>query len=164
MSLLKNIFGKKETPKKIFPSRGMNLKVPPIAENGKELSSHFIDAVKDIEELELNLEPDSLSYVDEFLDHYSKENDVDAFAETIFIAGCFVGEIMVHNARGKWINSADANLPEGVNMMPMIIQLPNGTVCDPIARAFKRFGNGADDDLVFFYKVFIKIDNDNGVS
>ena len=161
MGLFNNIFSrKKEAPKKIFPSRGLNLKVAPIPENGKELSRHFIEAVKDIEDIELNLEVDSLVFVDSFLDGYSKEYDVETFAETIFVAGCFAGEIMVKNAEAKWINSSDAELPEGVNMMPIVIKLPNDVVCDPIAKAFKRFGNGTEDDLVYFYQVFTNINSE----
>lgn len=39
-------------------------------------------------------------------------------------------------------------------MMPVVIKLPNGNVCDPIAKAFKRFANGQGDSLAFFHHVF----------
>lgn len=42
--------------------------------------------------------------------------------------------------------------------MPIVIKLPNGTVCDPIAEAFKRFANGESDNLGFFYQVFTEGD------
>lgn len=159
MGILNKIFGDKaKKSKQIFPSRGLNLQVEPTPENGKELGEHFRGAVKELEGIELNFEIESLEYIDSFLEEYSKQLKVDDFAETIFVAGCYSGQVMVENALGTWIKQEDANLPNGVNMMPIIIKLPNGTVCDPIAKAYKRFGNGAIDSLTHFYQVFTTTD------
>jgi hypothetical protein len=38
--------------------------------------------------------------------------------------------------------------------MPIVIELGNGAVGDPIGKTFKRFQNGTPDSLLFFYKVF----------
>lgn len=154
MSTFKNFFGKKEeTPKQVFPNRGLNLQLEPIPENGKALSEFFCGAVKENEGLELDYSIDTLNFVDQFLDNFSKELNVDDFAETIFVAGCYSGQVMIENANGQWIKQEDANLPGGVNMMPIVVKLPNGAVCDPIAKAFKRFANGETDNLIYFYQV-----------
>lgn len=155
MGFLNKIFGKnKNEPKEIFPSRALTLKSSPIAENGKSLSQDFIDAVKSNENIELDLSESSLKFVDDFLERFSKELKMNDFAETIFVAGCYSGQVMVETAKGMWINVEDANLPNGINMMPIVIKMPNGKICDPIGKAFKRFGNGESDSIAFFYKVF----------
>ena len=161
MSIFKNLFGKKEQkPKQVFPNRGLNLQLEPKPENGKGLSEFFCGAVKENEGVELDYSVDTLNFVDQFLDNFSKELKVDDFAETIFVAGCYSGQVMIENANGQWIKQEDANLPEGVNMMPIVIKLPNGTVCDPIAKAFKRFANGEADNLSYFYQVFTTTDKE----
>lgn len=161
MGIFKNIFGKKEEkePKQVFPSRGMNLQLTPNPENGKALSDFFYEAVKENEGIDLDFSVGTLGFVDQFLENFSKELKVDDFAETIFIAGCYSGQVMVENANGIWIKQEDANLPEGIQMMPIVIKLPNGTICDPIAKAFKRFAHGEIDDLSYFYQVFTTNDN-----
>jgi hypothetical protein len=157
MSIFKNLFGNKEDkpkPKQVFPNRGMNLQLEPRPENGKGLGDFFRGAVKEIEGIELDYSVDTLDFVDQFLEKFSKDLKVDDFAETIFVAGCYSGQVMIENANGQWIKQEDANLPKGVNMMPIVIKLPNGIICDPIAKAFKRFANGESDNLSYFYHVF----------
>ena len=61
---------------------------------------------------------------------------------------------MVENNNGVWIRQEEANLPEGMKMMPLVIKLPNGTITDPIAKAFKRFYNGETDSIPYYYHVF----------
>jgi hypothetical protein len=48
----------------------------------------------------------------------------------------------------------DTALPAGVTMMPIVIKLPDGTIVDPILKAYKRFQNGQIEDLTYFYHVF----------
>ncbi len=155
MGFISKIFGKnKNELKEIYPNRALTLKSEPTAENGKLLSQDFIDAVKSSENIELDLTENSLKFVDDFLEHFSKNLKMNDFAETIFVAGCYCGQVMVESANGIWINAADANLPDGINMMPIVIKMPNGKICDPIGSAFKRFGNGESNSISYFYKVF----------
>ncbi len=39
-------------------------------------------------------------------------------------------------------------------MMPIVVKLPNGNICDPIAKAFKRFHYGDIDNVKYFYQTF----------
>ncbi len=76
------------------------------------------------------------------------------FAETIFVAGCYVGQVMIKNNDGIWISQDEVKLPDGISMMPIVVKLPNGNIADPIAKAFKRFHYGGTDNLRYFYQVF----------
>lgn len=161
MSFFSNLFGgpnKKPLPDSgPTPTRNLNLQFPPVPDNGYKLAAQFVDAVRNNEHMELNYAVDTLDFVDRFLQRFSDEGlTVNDFAETIFVAGAYVGEVMVKNNNGIWIKEEEANLPEGVSMMPIVVKLPNGNITDPIAKAFKRFHYGESDDIKYFYHVFTK--------
>jgi hypothetical protein len=93
--------------------------------------------------------------VDDFLQHFSDEGlTVNDFAETIFVAGCYVGQVMITHNNGAWIAQEEVTLPNQVSMMPIVVRLPNGNILDPIAKAFKRFHYGDGDNIRYFYDVF----------
>lgn len=156
MGLFKKLFGgnnKSDTGP--MPSRNMSFQFAPTPENGLNFAEQFRDAVKANENIDLDFSVETLKFTDEFLQRFRDEGlSVNDFAETIFVAGCYVGQIMVNHSGGEWIKQEDANLPDGVTMMPIVIKLPNGTITDPIAKSFKRFYNGDIDNIPYYYHVF----------
>lgn len=138
-----------------FPTRKLSFQYAPIPENGVRFSEQFRAAVQSNEKVNLDFSVESLKFVDDFLQKFKDEGlAVNDFAETIFICGCYVGEVMVHNTPALWISPEKASLPEGITTMPLIIQLPKGIVTDPIAKAFKRFYNGEVDSILYYYEFF----------
>lgn len=159
MSFLKNLFGgqnKKLKPDNgPMPTRGLNLQFTPTPDNGQRFAEQFVGAVKKNDNIELDYSIDTLNYVDKFLQRFSDEGlTVNDFAETIFVAGSYVGQIMINNNKGIWIRQEEAKLPDGINMMPIVVKLPNGNIADPIAKAFKRFHYGDIENVEYFYQVF----------
>ena len=167
MTFFKKLFGRAENPKKPdaleqgdigpMPTRKINFKFPPIPENGSMLAKLFVDTVRNMEDLSLDYSVDTIDFIDDFLQRFSEEDiTVNDFAETIAVAGIYVGEVLVINNNGIWIKQEDANLPQGVTMFPIVVKLPNGNIVDPIAKAFKRFYYGESDSIRYFYEVFTK--------
>ncbi len=155
MNFLKSLFKRSnKTVDNVLPNRRLNLQLEPTPDNAQKLSEQFRDAVKNNDGVNLDYSIDTLEFVDEFLEKFRNQLKVDDFAETIFVAGCYVGQVMVVNANGNWVTNHDAMLPNEVQMMPIIVELPNKVFCDPIAKAFKRFAHGESDNLVFFYNMF----------
>ena len=156
MGIFDKLFGSKKQDKVGYmPTRKLNFQYDLVPENGAKLSEQFRSAIKANENIDLDFSKDTLEFVDSFLQRFRDEGlTVNDFAETIFVAGCYIGQSMVKNNEGIWIKQEDANLPNGVTMMPLVIRLPNGTVTDPIAKAFKRFYNGDEDNIPFYYQVF----------
>ena len=155
MSLFSKLFGqgskKEESP---FPSRPLKLVYEIIPENGEKFAKQFSEIFKKVEGIELDYSPASIALVDNMLETRRGEGlSVDDFAETIFTAGCYVGQVIVNNNPSKWIREEDANLPEGIRMSAIIIKIGN-TVYDPVSKAYKRFFNGSIDNLDSFYAVF----------
>lgn len=161
MGIFKKFFGQRSKkaipPDNVFPSRSLQLQYPVTPGNGSLLAQVFVDAVKQIENRYLDFSAGTVEFVDSFLQRFHDEGlRVDDFAETIFVAGCYVGEVMAKNNGGHWIDSSNLDLPGEVTMSPIVIKLANGNVSDPIAKAFKRFSNGEVDNLGYFYHVFTK--------
>ena len=159
MNFLRKLFSgldKKSIPDTgSMPTRVLNFQFTPISENGPKFAQQFIDAIKKNENVELDYSIDTLNFVDKFLQQFSDEGlTVNDFAETIFVAGSYVGQVMVVNKNGVWIGQEEVNLPDGVRMMPIIIKLPNGNIADPIAKSFKRFHYGEVENIEYFYQVF----------
>jgi hypothetical protein len=71
----------------------------------------------------------------------------------LFGFGCYVGEVFVRNAGGKWRNSAETPLAELAGL-PLLIELGTESFCNPIGKVFKRLENGEVDSLPYFYQVF----------
>ena len=61
------------------------------------------------------------------------------------LVGAYVGEVMVRNLGGAW-----GWMPE---YEVAAVQTPAGGWTSPPAKARKRFINGKEDDLVFYYEV-----------
>jgi hypothetical protein len=160
MSFLKNLFGKKGNEKPDdgpMPTRPLNLQFTLTPDNGHRFAQQFVDAVKNNDKIELDYSVDTLEFVDKFLQRFSDEGlTVTDFAETIFVAGAYVGEVMIKNNDGKWLRQEEANLPHGINMTPIVVKLSNGNITDPISKAFKRFHYGDTDNIRYFYHVFTK--------
>lgn len=159
MSFLKKLFGGQDKKSKPdngpIPTRELNLAFPPTPDNGEKFAQQFAGAVKRNENVDLDYSVGTLEFVDKFLQRFSDEGlSVNDFAETIFVAGSYIGQVMIKNNNGIWIRQEEANLPEGITMMPIVVKLPNGHITDPIAKAFKRFHYGATDNIQYFYQVF----------
>jgi hypothetical protein len=132
----------------------LKLRHPPTPEFASKHADVAVAAVKQIDKVVLDYSPESLAVIDRiiqgFLRDGCKESDV---RETIFCFGCYAGEVVVRSNQGRWCE-AKVVLPENLlKLFPfMVVQLPNGQVLNPIAKAFKQLANGAEDSLVYFYQ------------
>jgi len=60
------------------------------------------------------------------------------------LVGAYLGEVMIRNVGGRW-----GWMPE---FDVAAVQLPSGIWTSPPAKAQKRFVNGKEDDLAFYYE------------
>jgi hypothetical protein len=60
------------------------------------------------------------------------------------LVGAYLGEVMTRHLGGHWGWMPDFDVAA--------VQLPSGTWTSPPAKAQKRFVNGKEDDLVFYYE------------
>ena len=76
-------------------------------------------------------------------------------AETLFGFGCYVGEVFVRHAGGRWRKASETPMAQ-VAGFSLVIELAKGCLCNPIAKVFKRLKNGEEDNIPYFYQVFSK--------
>ena len=71
-------------------------------------------------------------------------------AETLFVLGCYLGEVMARALGGKWVPTARSPLA-GLSPWPMVVMLRDGTAWDAIGKAYKRLELGDSEYLPAFY-------------
>lgn len=148
---LVSVFKSTKAPANPMPQRTLNLQYEILPENAAAFAEQFVDIIRNNERVGLNYTIGTLVFVDDFLERFNKKGvPLDKFAETIFVAGCYVGQVMIFNHGGEWIKEADANVPN-VPLSPLVVRLSNGLIADPLTQAFKRFTKGKSESLMMFY-------------
>ena len=155
MSFFKKLFGGGKS-NDFIPTRPLKLQYEVTTDNAAKFANQFVEIINNNERVGLNYSIGTLAFVDQFLERFKRQNvSVDKFAETIFVAGCYVGQTMLLNAGGNWIYNPDIALQDGVRRQPILVKMANGNVVDPITKAFRRFEKGESDSLVKFYQVSV---------
>jgi hypothetical protein len=85
------------------------------------------------------------------LDQQREAGAIDVAQRT----GCYLGEVIVRNLGGRWRPTAEtgwARLPE-MAAYPLVVELPNGHQCNPLARPFKLLERGREgESMLGFYQ------------
>jgi hypothetical protein len=76
----------------------------------------------------------------------------DAIGETLIGFGAYVGEVIVRNAGGSWIDF-DETKKGFFGGHAFGVELPGGNIRNPLGKVFKRLVNGPEDSIEFFYAV-----------
>jgi hypothetical protein len=82
---------------------------------------------------------------------------------TLFAFGCYVGEVIVRNFGGKWRKEEETPM-RGLGGCFIVLELPNGKICNPVGKVFKRLELGEGESVRYFYQVFTKPDEPVGGS
>ncbi|SUA02982.1 Uncharacterised protein [Mycolicibacterium fortuitum] len=134
-----------------WTGRSLRLPAPPTAEHAAELAQRAVDAAFNVDGIELDYSPSSLERVDVILEGF-REPGSDAVAETVFVFGCYIGEVLVRNAGYEWV---DTPTELARNLGPLTVRRTATTThASPIWKAFKRVDNGDTDSVTYFYQVF----------
>ena len=134
----------------------LRLQFAPTPENAAAHAQLAVDAARNVDHVELDYSPQSLSEVDRILGKFHAEKlRADQIGETVFSFGCYVGEVLVRHLGGTWKipeQSFLSRLGFGSSNM-MVVQMPNGIVWNPIGKAFKLLEDGKEDSVSYFYDV-----------
>ena len=137
----------------------LRLKFPPTPEYGTKHAQFAADAAWNIAHIKLDYSPDSLAEVDRIVGRFHYDGlGPDKIGPMVFSFGCYVGEIFVRHHGGVWKMPSDTNLPDDLKDQngTMVVELPDGTVWNPIGKAFKLLENGDTDSVLYFYQVAVK--------
>lgn len=132
----------------------LQLNYSPTPENAPKFASDIVCSAAEICGVRLDYSIASIQAVDEIVEGFRQEGCTsDQIAETLFGFGCYVGEVFVRHAGGKWRVSSKTPMAKGAGF-PLVIELNEDHFCNPIGKVFKRLENGDEDSLPYFYQVF----------
>ena len=127
---------------------------PPSIENASKLAVVCVKTIRDLHEVCLDYSPSTLYLIDDILENLRDEGcSPNDFRETLYAFGCYFGEVFVRSANGVWVHAQDTILRYNAGN-PLLIQLPNGRLCEPIAKVFWRLHYGRQDHLPTYYAAF----------
>lgn len=132
----------------------LRLKYAPTVDNAPKFAVDMVSLAAEISGADLDYSVASLETVDEIIEGMRQDGCTpEQIAETLFGFGCYVGEVFVRHAGGKWRDAAETSMHKLVEF-PLVIELGKESFCNPIGKVFKRLENGEEDNLTYFYHVF----------
>jgi hypothetical protein len=130
----------------------IRLQYPASPENAADHALIAVTLAREQYDADLDFSPGSLEMVDGWIDSLREEGiDGEGAAETLFVLGCYLGEVMVRWLRGTWVATARSPL-RGVSPWPMVVSLPDGSAWDAIGKAYKRLELGDSEYLPAFFE------------
>jgi hypothetical protein len=131
----------------------LGLRYPATPENALEHAQLAVEASREEFGDDLDYSPGSLEALDAEIDSLREEGfTAEDVAETLFVMGCYLGEVLLRSLRGRWVATPQSPLA-GLSPWPMVVALPGGTVWDPIGKAYKRLELGDSEYLPAYFAV-----------
>lgn len=134
-----------------WTGRALVLPATPTPANAAALANVAAQAAQAVAGIELDFSPASLQQLDDILAKFRGPGS-DAMAETIFVFGCYIGEVMVRHAGYVWVETP-ADLVQHLGKLT-VYHSGKESHANPINKAFKRVDYGDPDNLPYFYHVF----------
>ncbi len=102
-------------------------------------------------ETRLDCSPGSLEDLDGLVDCLREQGlGAEEAAETLFVMGCYLGEVLVRALGGSWVPAARSVLRD-VSPWPMVVVLSDGSAWDAIGKVFKRLELGDSEYLPAYF-------------
>jgi|SRR6478609_4706842 len=132
----------------------LRLKYSPTAENAPKFAADIIRSEAEISGVDLDYSVASLKLVDAIIEGLRQDGCTsEQISATLFAFGCYVGEVFVRHADAQWRNAAETPMAE-LSGFPLVIELGEKSLCNPIGKVFKRLENGEADSLPYFFQAF----------
>jgi len=129
----------------------IRLSYPAVPENAAQHAALAVKLAREEWDSELDFSPGSLERLDAEIDTLREGGlDGEEAAETLFVFGCYLGEVLVRGLGGAWLPTARSTL-RGVSPWPMVVALPDGSAWDAIGKAYKRLELGDSEFLPAFF-------------
>ena len=127
------------------------MELTPTPDNASEIGAMAVPFVESNYGATLDYGVYSLRQIDSILDDLRRDQKFEDVQPVLFSIGCYVGEVLVRRAKGRWCRSANT-ATGAVASAPIVIQMPSGRGCNPIGMVYRRFANGPQDSIASFYQ------------
>jgi hypothetical protein len=136
----------------------LDLPYPLIPEYAPYYAQNTVETMKKMG-ITLDYSPASAVQVDEIIERFRISGHTPASVGNAMLGlGCYLGQVLVMNAIGAWRKVGESAVVVG---WPIVIELPDGNICNPIGKAFKRLVNGEEDSVASFIFVVIRKAREN---
>jgi hypothetical protein len=126
------------------------LRYAPVAENGPRFAADIVSIVREGSGIRLDYSAESLRLVDDVIEGIRQEEPPqDAVVETLVGFGTYVGEVLVRQAGGIWVDF-DQSYRETFGHT-FGVCTPDGRMWDPVGRVFRRYMKGPGDSLYLLF-------------
>jgi hypothetical protein len=127
------------------------MSLTPSAANAAEIAAMAVPVVQANYGVTLDYGVASLAQLDGIIDDLRRDQRFEALQPLLFSIGCYVGEVLVRHAGGRWRSTEELGMGV-VASSPVAIEMPDGRGCNPVGRVYKRFQKGREGGLAAFYQ------------
>jgi len=127
------------------------MSLTPSPSNAAEIAGMTVPVVQQNYGVELDYSPASLKELDTIVDDLRRDQRFEAVQTLLFSMGCYVGEVLVRHAGGRWRTAEELGMGKAASS-PIAVEMPGGRGCNPVARVYRRFQKGREDSLAAFYQ------------
>lgn len=127
------------------------MSLTPSPSNAAEIAGMTLPVVQENYGVALDYSPASLKELDAIVDDLRRDQRFESLQTLLFSMGCYVGEVLVRHAGGRWRSTEDLGLGRAASS-PIAVEMPDGRGCNPIARVYRRFQKGREDSLAAFFQ------------
>ena len=129
----------------------LELRYPATPDNAFDHAQLAVEVAWEEFGVDLDYSPGSLEAVDAQVESLREEGLTgEGAAETLFVLGCYVGEVMARALEGRW--SATARTPlAGISPWPMVVVLRDGSAWDAIGKTYKRLELGDSEYIPAYF-------------
>lgn len=127
------------------------MSLTPSTGNAAEIAAMAVPVVEENYGVALDYSPASLKRLDVIIDDLRRDQRFEALQTLLFSIGCYVGEVLVRHAGGRWRTTQELGMGV-VASAPIAIAMPDGRGCNPVGRVYKRFQKGREDSLAGFFQ------------
>jgi hypothetical protein len=118
--------------------------------NAAEIAALVVPFVEQNYGVRLDYSAESLRTLDGIVDDLRRDQRFEALQTLLFSMGCYVGEVLVRHAGGRWRSAQDLGMGT-VGSSPIAVEMPDGRGCNPVGRVYRRFQKGREDSLPAFF-------------
>ena len=119
--------------------------------NAAEIAAMAVPVVEQNYGVTLDYSPASLKELDTIVDDLRRDQRFEALQTLLFSMGCYLGEVLVRHAGGRWRTTQDLGMGK-VSSSPIAVEMPDGRGCNPVGRVYRRFQKGREDSLPAFFR------------
>lgn len=129
----------------------LELKYPATPQTAREHADLAARVAWEEYEIRLDYSPGSLEDLDGLVDSLREDGlSAEDAAETLFVLGCYLGEVLVRDLGGSWVPTSRSALRD-VSPWPMVAVLRDASAWDAIGKVFKRLELGDSEYLPAYF-------------